>query len=222
MSARRSALWAGMPAGPSTLPVSPRPRRSGARSRQPASPLDRSSPASARKASARPVRPWTSRAVSCASGSPHETVLRLAVASAKGASYFFDDSRFVELAPENRLCGAHARFFGEPLKGDADLLVIAGLHGHAHVERLPTPGADREGARADAPPLFPEPQLVVLVGTWPGQSPDLELCPGVGVVLPHLQLPARPWREVGRFQGSGGDLVSPQEPERVQQRPQQC
>src|SRR3712207_1767584 len=174
MSAAMSAAWAGMPTLPSILPVAPRPRRSTTRRHQPVSPLASSSSASARKASARPVRPWTSRAVFSASGSPQKTVFRSAGASFTGATPLFRlNLGFLEVAREHRPCGAHARFPGELLQGDAHLLVIAGSLGHAHVERLLAPGVYCEGARADASTLLSEPQLVVLVGPWPGQPPHL-------------------------------------------------
>src|SRR5918998_4546476 len=217
MSATRSAVWAGMPALPSTLPVAPRPRRSTARNRQAVSPSDSSSSTSARKASARPVRPWTSRAVSCASGSPQEKVLRSAVASDTGISPLWCGSGLFELAGKDRFRGAHARFLGEPFQGDAYLLVAAGIFGHAHVERLSTLVVHREGARAHASPLFPEPQLVVFVLLRSRQPPDLQLRPGVGVFFLYLELSSRPGREFRRFQGGGGDLVSREKPRRVQQ-----
>src|SRR3712207_7091946 len=157
MSATRSAAWAGMPAAPSNRPVSPRPRRSTARNRQPVSPPDWSFSTSARRASARPVSPCTRSAVFSESGSPQVTVLRSALACVNGDSSLRDGSRFFELASENRSCGAHTRYFKELLQGDTHLPVAAHLLGYAHVEGPRPPSSTVEGdgalvAGLDHPP----------------------------------------------------------------------
>src|SRR5919199_859440 len=215
MSATRSAVWTGMPAGPSTLPVSPRPRRSTARNRQPASPPDSSSSTSARKASARPVRPWTSKAVLCAPESPQETVYRSAAPSLTWLLRLLSDA--VKLAAEH-LHVAGARIPRRGLLGHADLRVGARELRRVQGDLHPTALADREAAAAHALVALYEPELVVLIRLARGHAPRLE--PHVHVLPRSVDpdLPASIRSDGGRGQGGRGDLLRTEESRRVQRR----
>src|SRR5215210_1079052 len=202
-SADRSRACSGMPPSPEVISrEAPRPRRSGTRKRQPPPgmpPFGFSSSTSASKAPACPVRPWTRRATLDASPLPHSVVINRAA--------WFSSMRppslcALHFAAEHDFGGIPAWLLGEPLQGDADALVVARCH--LRVRRGEPAVAfvvHGERARADAPLLPAEPQLVVLVRPRLGQAPHLQLRLGGRGGAFDLDLPARAGREPRGLQG---------------------